>query len=57
MVCCLAFNSYQSIMESRSKKIAADNDLLMEQTIKVYMELLEVKKELTKNQSSNSALQ
>ena len=40
------FGLYFDIIEKRSKKIEADNDSIMKQALKVYMELMEVKKQL-----------
>jgi len=42
------FSLYYDIIEKRSKKIEADNESIMKQALKVYMELLEVKKQLSK---------
>lgn len=39
---------YYEIIDRRSKKIEADNDSIMKQALKAYMELLEVKKQLSK---------
>lgn len=40
------FGMYYNIIDKRSKKIEADNDSIMKQVLKVYMELMEVKKQL-----------
>jgi len=40
------FIIYDDIVEKRSKKIHADMDSIMKQALKVYMELMEVKKRL-----------
>jgi hypothetical protein len=40
------FRLYYDIIDKRSKKIEADNDSIMKQALKVYMELIEVKKQL-----------
>lgn len=40
------FDSYYEIIERRSKKIDADNDSIMKQALKAYMELKRLKKEL-----------
>lgn len=40
------FGLYYDIIDKRSKKIEADNDSIMKQALKVYMELMEVKKQL-----------
>lgn len=42
------FGIYYEIIDRRSKKIEADNDSIMKQALKAYMELLEVKKQLSK---------
>lgn len=40
------FGMYYNIIDKRSKKIEADNDSIMKQALKVYMELMKVKKQL-----------
>lgn len=42
------FIIYDDIVEKRSKKIQADHNTIMKQALKVYMELMEVKKNRTK---------
>jgi hypothetical protein len=40
------FDAYYDIIEHRSRKIEADNDTIMKQALKVYMELKRIKKKL-----------
>jgi len=40
------FDAYYEIIERRSKKIDADNDSIIKQALKTYMELKRLKKEL-----------
>ena len=40
------FDAYYEIIERRSKKIDADNDSIMKQALKTYVELKRLKKEL-----------
>lgn len=40
------FDAYYEIMERRSKKINADNDIIMKQALKAYHELKNEKKKL-----------
>lgn len=40
------FDAYYDIIEHRSQKIEADNDTIMKQALKVYMELKRLKKKL-----------
>lgn len=40
------FDAYYDIIEHRSRKIEADNDTIMKQALKVYMELKQLKKKL-----------
>ncbi|GCC51925.1 hypothetical protein SanaruYs_21560 [Chryseotalea sanaruensis] len=47
------FTRYDEIMDRRSKKIEADNDSIMKQALKVYHELLNKKKKLTKPGKKN----
>jgi len=44
------FIIYDDIVEKRSKKIYADNNSIMKQALKVYMELMDVKKQLAKKE-------
>jgi len=50
--CDKTFSAYNDIMEKRSRKIEADNDSIMKQALKVYHELLHVKKELSMKRAS-----
>ena len=38
------FNTYYEILERRSRKIQADNDSIMKQALKAYMELTRLRK-------------
>lgn len=40
------FDAYYDIIEHRSRKIEADNDTIMKQALKVYMELKQLRKKL-----------
>lgn len=40
----IVFDAYYKIMEPRSKKIEASHDSIMKQSLKVYMELRQLKK-------------
>lgn len=44
------FNKYDDIVEKRSKKIEADYGSIMKQALKAYMELIELKKSLLKEE-------
>lgn len=44
------FNKYDDIVEKRSKKIDADYESIMKQALKVYIELLELKKSVSKEE-------
>ena len=41
------FDAYYDIIDRRSKKIAADHELITRQALKAYYELLELRKKLT----------
>lgn len=41
------FDAYYQIIERRSKKISTDNDSIMKQALKVYYELIELRRKLT----------
>jgi hypothetical protein len=43
------FEVYNAIMDKRSKKIETDNDLIMKQAMKAYMELKSLKKKTQRN--------
>lgn len=49
------FSLYYDIIEKRSRKIEADNESIMKQALKVYMELMNVKKQLSKCKRSYSS--
>lgn len=43
------FSIYYDIIEKRSKKIEGDHESIMKQALKVYMELMQVKKQMNKS--------
>ncbi len=46
------FRVYDNILEKRSKKIEADNDSIMKQSLKVYQELMIEKKRLSSSEKN-----
>ncbi len=47
------FVKYDDIVERRSKKIEADYESIMKQALKVYIELLELKKSVSKEEKKS----